>query len=114
VIHLATAPKSNTVITALGRAMGDVRDLPAGEVPVHLRDSHYRGAAKLGHGEGYVYPHDDPRGWVPQQYRPDEVGDRAYYEPSPHGFEGTLHGSGSQNERNRRRFGIENDQEAGE
>ena len=91
VIHLATAPKSNTVITALGRAMDDVQSLPAGEVPVHLRDSHYRGAAKLGHGKGYVYPHDDPRGWVPQQYRPDEVKDRRYYEPSPHGFEGELH-----------------------
>jgi putative ATPase len=90
VIHLATAPKSNTVITALGRAMRDVQELPAGEVPVHLRDSHYRGAARLGHGKGYVYPHDDPRGWVPQQYRPDEVKDRKYYEPSAHGFEGTL------------------------
>jgi putative ATPase len=91
VIHLATAPKSNTVIVALGRAMGDVQDQPAGEVPIHLRDSHYRGAAKLGHGDGYVYPHDDPRGWVPQQYRPDEVKDRPYYEPSPHGYEGDLH-----------------------
>ena len=90
VIHLATAPKSNSVITSLGRAQEDVRTLPAGEVPVHLRDAHYQGAAKLGHGKGYVYPHDDPRGWVPQQYRPDEI-QRRYYEPSAHGYEGQLH-----------------------
>jgi putative ATPase len=94
VVHLATAPKSNSVTTALGRAMGDVENQPAGEVPVHLRDAHYKGAAKLGHGAGYVYPHDDPRGWVPQQYRPDLVADHRYYEPSPHGHEGTLHPQG--------------------
>jgi putative ATPase len=73
VIHLATAPKSNSVISALGAAMTDARDGPAGAVPSHLRDSHYPGAAKLGHGDGYVYPHDAPEGWVPQQYRPDEI-----------------------------------------
>jgi putative ATPase len=83
------------VIVGLGRAQSDVQDRPAGEVPVHLRDAHYKGAAKLGHGAGYVYPHDDPRGWVPQQYRPDEVQDRRYYEPSPHGFEGELHHPGA-------------------
>jgi putative ATPase len=90
VIHLATAPKSNSVITSLGRAQQDVKTLPAGEVPTHLRDAHYQGAKSLGHGKGYRYPHDDPRGWVPQQYRPDEI-TTAYYEPSPHGYEGTLH-----------------------
>ncbi len=87
VVHLATAPKSNRVTVGIGRARADVRDRPAGEVPVHLRDAHYRGAASLGHGEGYEYPHDDPRGWVPQQYRPDEVAGHRYYEPSAHGFE---------------------------
>jgi putative ATPase len=87
VVHLATAPKSNTVTTALSRARADVAERPAGEVPVHLRDAHYRGAASLGHGEGYRYPHDDPRGWLPQAYRPDEVAGRRYYEPSPHGHE---------------------------
>jgi putative ATPase len=87
VVHLATAPKSNRVTVALGRAKGDVADRPAGEVPVHLRDAHYRGAASLGHGVGYDYPHDDPRGWVPQEHRPTEVAGRAYYEPSPHGHE---------------------------
>jgi putative ATPase len=91
VVHLATAPKSNSVTTALGRAQQDVAEKPAGEVPNHLRDAHYKGAASLGHGKGYQYPHDDPRGWVPQQYRPDELQERAYYQPSPHGHEGTLH-----------------------
>jgi len=87
VVYLATAPKSNRVTTALGRARHDVRDHGGGEVPRHLRDAHYRGAKSLGHGEGYVYPHDDPRGWVPQRYRPDEVAGHTYYEPSGHGFE---------------------------
>jgi putative ATPase len=87
VVHLATAPKSNRVTVGIGRARHDVRERPAGEVPVHLRDAHYRGAATLGHGEGYDYPHDHPDGWVAQQYRPADVAGRTYYEPSPHGFE---------------------------
>lgn len=87
VVHLATAPKSNRVTVALGRARADVREGPTGRVPAHLRDAHYQGAKGLGHGEGYQYPHDDPRGWVPQQHRPDEVADRRYYEPSAHGHE---------------------------
>ncbi|HEY2330605.1 MAG TPA: replication-associated recombination protein A [Acidimicrobiales bacterium] len=87
VVHLATSPKSNAVITALGRAQADVRDLPPGEVPIHLRDAHYRGAASLGHGQGYNYPHDDPRGWVDQAYRPPELAERRYYQPSAHGHE---------------------------
>jgi putative ATPase len=90
VVYLATAPKSNRVTAALGRARADVRDQPGGVVPPHLRDAHYPGAARLGHGRGYVYPHEDPRGWVPQQYRPDELEDRVYYEPSPHGREGRI------------------------
>ncbi|HVF75044.1 MAG TPA: replication-associated recombination protein A [Acidimicrobiales bacterium] len=90
VIHLATAPKSNSVITALGAAQADVRERPAGPVPPQLRDSHYKSAKKLGHGVGYRYPHDDPRGWVEQEYRPDEVADRTYYEPSPHGREADI------------------------
>jgi putative ATPase len=87
VVYLATAPKSNRVTTALGRARADVRDHPAGAVPAHLRDASYRAARKLGHGVGYEYPHDDPRGWVPQQYRPSQVAGRVYYEPSGHGAE---------------------------
>ncbi|MCB9371290.1 MAG: replication-associated recombination protein A [Microthrixaceae bacterium] len=86
-VYLAAAPKSNRVTVALGRAEADVREQPRGEVPAHLRDAHYRGARELGHGRGYRYPHDDPRGWVPQQHRPDHLADRVYYEPSAHGAE---------------------------
>ena len=89
VIYLARAPKSNSVVVALGRAQADVRSSVSQEVPTHLRDAHYKGAATLGHGEGYVYPHDDPTGVVAQQYRPDALEGHVYYEPSPHGAEGT-------------------------
>jgi putative ATPase len=85
VVYLARAPKSNAVTTALGAARSDVADRPGGAVPTHLRDAHYRGAAKLGHGDGYRYPHDDPRGWLPQEYRPPEVAGRRYFRPSGHG-----------------------------
>ena len=84
VVYLASAPKSNSAATALWAAQADVRDRPAGAVPRHLRDSHYPGAAKLGHGEGYVYPHDEPGGWVEQQYRPDGHVER-YWRPTGHG-----------------------------
>jgi putative ATPase len=87
VVHLATAPKSNTVTTALSEAMADVRAGRAGPVPAHLRDAHYPGARGLGHGAGYRYPHDDPRGVVTQQYPPDEVVGRDYYRPGEHGAE---------------------------
>ena len=87
VVHLATAPKSNRVTVALGRAGVDARTSGVGEVPMHLRDAHYRGAAQLGHGDGYRYPHDDPTGWVDQRHRPDEVEGNVYYDPSSHGAE---------------------------
>lgn len=87
VVHLATAPKSNRVTVALGRAQYDVRERAGGEVPIHLRDGHYKGAKSLGHGQGYEYPHEQPEGWVDQQYRPTELEGRVYYEPSPHGAE---------------------------
>ncbi|MDQ3680572.1 MAG: replication-associated recombination protein A [Actinomycetota bacterium] len=87
VVYLATAAKSNRTTLALGRAQADVRQRRSGPVPAHLRDSHYAGAEHLGHGVGYEYPHDHPSGWVPQQYRPDEVAGRTYYEPSAHGEE---------------------------
>jgi putative ATPase len=90
VIYLAAAPKSNTVTTALGRALEDARRGPRAEVPEHLRDAHYQGAKSLGHGEGYVYPHDEPKGWVSQQYRPPEVAGNVYYVPSDHGAEAAL------------------------
>ncbi len=85
VIYLARAPKSNSVVVALGRAQADVRSGVRQEVPVHLRDAHYKGAATLGHGEGYRYPHDDPAGAVGQQYRPEALEGRVYFEPSAHG-----------------------------
>ncbi len=94
VIYLARAPKSNAVVVALGRAQADVRSGVSQEVPAHLRDAHYKGAAGLGHGEGYVYPHDDPSGVVVQQYRPEALEGRVYYEPTPHGSEGV--GSGGE------------------
>jgi putative ATPase len=87
VVHLSTAPKSNRVAKAWWAAQSDVRDQPAGEVPAHLRDAHYQGAGAIGHGRGYRYPHDDPRGWVEQEHRPEGVADRTYYEPSEHGAE---------------------------
>ncbi len=90
VIYLATAPKSNRVTIALGRAMEDVRSGARGEVPDHLRDSHSpNAAARLG-GATYRYPHDDPEGWVDQQYRPSELEGHVYYEPSSHGAEAGL------------------------
>lgn len=87
VVHLASAPKSNRTTVAIGAARADVRDVPSSGVPAHLRDAHYQGAASIGHGAGYRYPHDDPRGWVDQSHRPPEVAHRRYYEPSAHGHE---------------------------
>lgn len=89
VVHLAGAPKSNRVTVALGAARRDVEDEPAGRVPAHLRDAHYPGAARLGHGAGYRYPHDEEAGWVEQAYRPEHLEGRRYYEPSSHGREAT-------------------------
>ncbi|WP_313410316.1 replication-associated recombination protein A [Aeromicrobium sp.] len=90
VIHLATAPKSNSVIKAIDAAMADVRAGKVGAVPPALRDAHYSGAKKLGHGHDYVYAHDDPRGVVGQQYAPDDVDGSDYYRPGPHGAEGAI------------------------
>ncbi|MFP5327240.1 MAG: replication-associated recombination protein A, partial [Acidimicrobiia bacterium] len=87
VLHLATAPKSNTAAMALWSAQADVRNIPAGPVPGHLKSAHPWQKRTTGEGTGYDYPHDDPRGWVPQQYRPAEVEGRVYYEPSDHGAE---------------------------
>ena len=89
-IHLALAPKSNSVIAALGAATTAVRDRRPGPVPMHLRDAHYRGAQMLGHGKGYVYPHDDPSGWVPQEHLPVEVAGERFYRASGHGAERRL------------------------
>jgi putative ATPase len=86
-IHLSLAPKSNAVIRAITAAAQDVRAGLAGPVPTHLRDASYRGAARLGHGRGYEYPHDSPEGVIAQQYAPDAVAGREYYQPTQHGAE---------------------------
>ncbi|MBB5804502.1 putative ATPase [Saccharothrix ecbatanensis] len=86
-VHLATAPKSNAVTTAIGEAMADVRKGAIGSVPAHLRDGHYAGAAKLGNAQGYRYPHDVPEGVLTQQYAPDDLVGRDYYQPTGRGAE---------------------------
>ena len=86
-IYLAAAPKSNATISAIGRAWEDVQHEEARPVPRHLRDRHYPGAARLDHGRGYEYPHDHPGAFVAQQYVPDNVKDRTYYQPTTSGYE---------------------------
>jgi putative ATPase len=86
-IYLSLAPKSNAVIKAIGAASDDVRNGLAGGVPAHLRDAHYPGARRLQHGKGYRYAHDFPDGVVEQQYAPDPIVGRDYYEPSGNGAE---------------------------
>src|SRR3954451_9014951 len=90
VVHLATAPKSNAITVAIGESLADVRAGLAGPVPPGLRDAHYAGAAKLGHGKTYSYPHDAPEGIVPQQYPPDALVGRDYYRPTNRGAEGAI------------------------
>ena len=89
-IALAVAPKSNAVTTAIGAALADVRAGKIGNVPSHLRDAHYPGAKKLGHGVGYVYSHDEPFGVAEQQYAPDVVADAEYYQPTELGAEAAV------------------------
>lgn len=80
VILLATAPKSNSAICAIDDALHDIETRDTGEIPSHLKDSHYQGAKKLGHGVTYQYPHSFPNHYVKQQYLPDAIRDRVYYE----------------------------------
>lgn len=87
VVHIATAPKSNASYSAINAAVADVRAGRAGLVPPHLRDAHYPGAKGLGHGDGYVYSHDEPHGVARQQYLPDTLVDRRYYQPTDRGVE---------------------------
>jgi putative ATPase len=89
-LHLATAPKSNAVVTAIDAAMSDVRGGAVGAVPAHLRDGHYAGAQRLGSAVGYRYPPDDPDGIVTQQYPPDDLVGRDYYAPTTRGAERAL------------------------
>jgi putative ATPase len=86
-LYLATAPKSNSATVAISEATREIRERPTMEVPLHLRDAHYQGAGSLGHGVGYLYPHDYPGHWVPQNYLPET---RSFYHPSDQGFEPTI------------------------
>ena len=87
VVYLATAPKSNASYKALDEAIADVRAGKIGRVPMHLRDAHYPGAKRLGHGKGYKYSHDSEFGVVEQQYLPDELAGTSYYRPTNNGYE---------------------------
>ena len=89
-VHLATAPKSNAAYLGVDAAVADVRAGRGGPVPVHLRDAHYAGAGRLGHGRGYVYAHDEPHGVAAQQYLPDDLAGAVYYRPTDRGFEAGL------------------------
>jgi len=90
VIYLSCAPKSNSVIRAIDAAMRDVREKEIGRVPNHLRDKSYRGAGEMGHGKGYLYPHDFPGNFVEQQYLPKPFLGRTYYIPSENGEESRI------------------------
>ncbi|OUN00858.1 MAG: AAA family ATPase [Firmicutes bacterium ZCTH02-B6] len=89
-IYIATAPKSNSAYKAIGAALETVRTERWDPVPIHLRDASYPGAKRLGHGEGYRYPHDFPGHHVAQQYLPDNLVGRRFYEPSDQGYEAVL------------------------
>ncbi|EFV77448.1 replication-associated recombination protein A [Cytobacillus oceanisediminis] len=91
VIELCLSPKSNSAYTALDSAIADIRAGKSGEVPHHLKDAHYKGAKELGRGIGYLYPHDYETGWVKQQYLPDRIKNKVYYQPKKTGkFEQAL------------------------
>jgi len=90
VLYIACAPKSNSVVTAIGRALKDVQQGQTLPVPMHLRDTSYPGAQRLGHGKGYRYPHDFPDHYVDQSYLPEGVKTQDYYEPSDQGHESRI------------------------
>ena len=90
VLYVATAPKSNSAVTAISEAMEAVKTKKTMPVPVHLQDKHYKGAEKLGHGAGYRYPHDYPDHYTKQQYLPDGMEDSCFYHPSDQGYEKTI------------------------
>ena len=86
-VYVACAPKSNAVYLGIDRALADVKEQRTHGVPTHLKDGHYKGAAKLGHGEGYKYAHDYPGHYVDQEYMPHEA---VYYEPTLQGYEARI------------------------
>lgn len=90
VILLASLPKSNSAICAVDDALEDLNKGAVGEIPAHLRDSHYSGSETLGHGKGYCYPHSYPNHYCEQQYLPDTIKHRIYYHPGQNKFENGL------------------------
>ncbi|WP_238881505.1 replication-associated recombination protein A [Clostridium sp. YIM B02551] len=89
-ILLATAPKSNSAVMAIGRALEDLDNVEVGDVPIHLKDAHYAGASSLGRGIEYKYPHSYPNHYIEQQYLPDSLKDAKYYEAGENKFEGSI------------------------
>ncbi|MGN0483366.1 MAG: replication-associated recombination protein A [Lachnospiraceae bacterium] len=87
VTYVASAPKSNAAYMAIDQALETVRNTPTAEIPVHLKDAHYKGAGKLGHGAGYQYAHNYKNHYVKQQYLPDSLADASFYEPTDIGYE---------------------------
>ena len=87
VTYLASAPKSNASYVAVDKALGDINKLPLGEVPIHLKDGHYKGAKELGHGKGYKYPHSYEGNHIKQDYLPKQMVNIKYYEPTENGYE---------------------------
>ena len=90
VTYVASAPKSNSAITAIDEAIESVRNEKISGIPTHLQDAHYKSASKLGHGVGYQYAHAFPNHYVEQQYLPDELVGRSFYRPTKNGYEKTI------------------------
>ena len=90
VLLLATAPKSNSAVTAISKAMADLESLNTGDIPNHLKDGHYAGAKALGRAQAYKYPHEYENHYTPQQYLPDNIKDRKYYTPCKNKYENEL------------------------
>lgn len=86
-VYVASAPKSNSAYIGIDKALEDIRNEEVGKVPIHLRDTHYQGSDKLGHGKGYKYPHDFDNNYVKQEYLPKEYANKKYYVPSENGYE---------------------------
>lgn len=86
-LYMATAPKSNASYIAIDKALEDVKTKEIGDVPIHLKDSHYSGSKQLGHGKEYKYPHDYENNFVPQEYLPEEFQGTEYYKPTENGYE---------------------------
>ncbi len=89
-LYLATAPKSNAILQGIDKALEAVKKEKTGEVPAHLKDAHYQGAKQLGHGVNYKYPHNFEKNYVPQQYLPDHMLGKSFYQPSDNGYEMTI------------------------